>query len=129
MDNNVLDPDYLSIRDYVESAQNVSVEDAKTTPLELADELHESAEQALEIVQSISPDKPTLECEIMDVQAWCYQGLYFAQKLRAAVALETYRVTGDPDKKEEAVSLIKNALTHFTSNLWMSQSSIISLFP
>ena len=107
MDNKVLDPDYLSIRDYVEYAQNGSVEDAKTTPLELADELQESAEQALEIVQSISPDKPTLECEIMDVQAWCYQGLYFAQKLRAAVALETYRITGDPDKKEEAVAFIK----------------------
>lgn len=113
MDFEVLDPAYLSVKDFVKAQQDGSVEDTKISPLELADELQESGEQALEIVQSISPDKPTLECEIMDVQAWCYQGLYFANKLRAAVALETYRVTGDPGKKKEAIAFIKLAKTHY----------------
>jgi len=109
----VLDPDYLSVRDYVRDYQNGSVEEAKITPLELADELQQSGEQALAIVKEISTKNPTLECEIMDVQAWSYQSLYFAKKLRAAVALETYGLTGDLSKKEEAVALIKGAKIYY----------------
>ena len=113
MDFNVLDPDYLSIQSYVEAVQNGSVEDALTTPLELADDLEQWGTKAYALVNTISVDNPALECEIMDVQAWCYQGLYFARKLQAAVALETFRITGDPGKKEEAVSLIKDAKVHY----------------
>ena len=113
MDFNVLDPDYLSIREFVESVESGSVEDAMVTPLELADELQQSAEKALSIVKEIPAENPTLECELLDVQAWCCYGLYFAEKLRAAVALETFRITGDPGKKEEAVALINGAKTHY----------------
>ena len=113
MDYNVLDPDYLSIREYVESEQNGSVEDSKLTPLELAYDLEQWGKQAIAIVKEIPTENPTLECEIMDVQAWCYQSLYFASKLRAAVALESFRITGNPGKKEEAVAFIKNAKTHY----------------
>jgi len=109
MDFKVLDPDYLGVRNYVESLQNGTFEDARTSPLELADELQKWGQQALAIVEEIPVDNPTLECELMDVQAWSYQSLYFAGKLRAAVALETFRVTGDPAKKKEAVSHIRAA--------------------
>ena len=113
MDFEVLDPDYLSIRDYVKDMLDGSLEDAKVTPLELADQLQQSGEQAFAIVNEISTGNPTLECEIMDVQAWCYQSLYFSKKLRAAVALETYRITGDLGKKKEAVAFTKGAKTHY----------------
>ncbi len=113
MDYNVLDPDYLSIRKYVESMQNGTVDDAMTTPLELAGELQKWGEQALAIVEEIPVDNPTLECELMDVQAWSYQSFYFASKLRAAVALETFRVTGDPGKKKEAIDHIKSAKVNY----------------
>ena len=49
----------------------------------------------------------------MDVQAWCSQGFSFAEKLRAAVALETYRITGDLNHKVEAVDLLKSAKTYY----------------
>jgi hypothetical protein len=113
MDFKVLDPDYLPVRTFVETELNGSLDKTKITPLDLADELQQSGEQALAIVNEITNDNPTLECEIMDVQAWSYQGFYFAQKLRAAVALETYRVSGDQGKKEEAVALLKSAKWHY----------------
>jgi hypothetical protein len=113
MDFNVLDPDYLSVRQYVESLKNGAVDETKITPLELAEELQQNGEQALAIVKEISTDNPTLECEIMDIQAWSYQSFYFANKLRAAVALETYRLTGDLNKKKEAVALILLAKTNY----------------
>jgi hypothetical protein len=37
-------------------------------------------------------------------------GLYFADKIRAGVALETYRKTGDPSKKEQAVKFLEDCL-------------------
>ena len=113
MDYNVLDPDYLSIREYVKTLLDGTVEEANTTPMELADDLQQWGEQALAIVKEIPGEDPTLECEIMDVRAWSYQSFYFANKLRAAVALETYRITGELSKKEEAVALIKEAKTHY----------------
>ncbi len=113
MDFKVLDPGYLSVRNYVEAVQNGAVDATKITPLQLADELQENGEQALALVKDLPTDNPTLECEIMDIQAWSYQSFYFANKLRAAVALETFRLTGDPVKKKEAVALITLAKANY----------------
>ena len=109
MNFRVLDPIYLSVEDFVKAEQNGSVEKGKVTPLALADELQQLGERALAIVSGISTDNPTLECEIMDVQAWSFESLYFSKKLRAAVALETYNLTGNLSKKKEAVALLKKA--------------------
>jgi hypothetical protein len=56
---------------------------------------------------------PTLDCEISDIQAWAHLSLYFADKLRAGVALETFRKTGVNEKRWEAVSLLKKAAEHW----------------
>ena len=105
----VLDPAYLSVEDYVKAKLNNTVIKTKISPLQLANELQESGEKALSLVTSITTKNPTLECEIMDVKAWSHQSLYFAKKIRAAVALETFRLTNTIDKKKQAIVLLEDA--------------------
>ncbi|MBW8003248.1 MAG: hypothetical protein FVQ80_14725 [Planctomycetes bacterium] len=110
-----LDPTYLSIPDYVKSVtNNEAIKDSVLTPPELADALEKDAKAALLLIGPISiKDKPTLECEIADIKAWSFLSLYFADKLRAATALQTYRQTKKTDQKQKALTLLKNAVTHW----------------
>ena len=110
-----LDPTYLSIPDYVKSVtNNKAIKDSVLTPLELADALEKDAKAAMLLIGPISiNDKPTLECEIADIKAWSFLSLYFADKLRGATALQTYRQTKKPDQKQKALTLLKNAVTHW----------------
>jgi hypothetical protein len=109
----VLDPDYISVGDYVKSVLNDSLNQSKITPLQLSEELEQIGTRALAIVKDIKNENPTLECEIMDIKAWSYECFYFAEKLKAAVAMELYRLNGDEDKKQEAIALLKNAKNYW----------------
>ena len=60
----------------------------------------------LDIVKQIRTSDETLKCEIEDVRAWAHLGLYFAKKVRAAVAL-------NQNKKSEAVQYITEARQHW----------------
>jgi hypothetical protein len=53
--------------------------------------------------------------EVTDVKAWASLGLHLAAKLRGAVALATYRITGDEATKLEAVAHLQKALAIWTS--------------
>ncbi|WP_248928156.1 hypothetical protein [Paenibacillus hamazuiensis] len=101
------DPSYVSIRDYVSLMRSGQSLKGRTTPLQLADQLEHNARQALDLVVTLQSDSPGLHCEIADIQAWCYLCLYFADKLRAGVAYETFRVTGDKAEQAKAVNLIQ----------------------
>ncbi|HEX8676530.1 MAG TPA: hypothetical protein VF700_04880, partial [Segetibacter sp.] len=48
-----------------------------------------------------------------DVKAWANMGLHFAEKLRGAVALQTYRTKGGEENKQKAVSYLENALKYW----------------
>ncbi|MFC1652760.1 glycoside hydrolase family 20 zincin-like fold domain-containing protein, partial [Planctomycetota bacterium] len=109
----VLDPDYISVGDYVKSVLDNSLDKSKITPLQLSEELKQIGKQALDIVKDIQNENPSLECEILDIRAWSYQCFYFAEKLEAAVALELYRLNRDELKKQEAVALLKNAKNYW----------------
>lgn len=51
--------------------------------------------------------------EVADVKAWSYLGLFFAEKLGAAVALQTFRTTGAGGFKAQAVDHLKRSLAHW----------------
>lgn len=55
----------------------------------------------------------TLDCEIADVRAWAYLSLYFADKLRGAVALETFRKAKLKEERARAIAFLKNAVRHW----------------
>ncbi len=79
--------------------------------------LEKDGNRAIELTNSLSQkarqSSPTLDCEIADVQTWAHLSLYFAEKLRAGVALETFRKTKVAEKREQAVSLLKKAAQHW----------------
>ena len=58
----------------------------------------------------------------MDVQAWSHPCLYFAEKLRAAVALEQYRVSGDEKKQAQSVARLKSAQKHWQNLVSVTES-------
>jgi hypothetical protein len=113
-----LDPTYLSIPGYVKSCMNnETVDDSMVTPIELADELEKDGQQALKLAGALLTEvgrgAPTLACELADVQAWSHLSLYFAEKLRAGVALETFHQGQEPRRRVEAVRLLKRAAGHW----------------
>ncbi len=118
IDHKTLDPTYLSIPDYVTClVDGETMEGSLMTPVELADELERDGKTALHLVGALpagaGDGSPARECEIADIQAWAHLSLYFAEKLRAGVALETFRRMKDSRRKEEAVTRLKKAAGHW----------------
>ncbi len=103
IDAEPIEPNFVSIKEYGDGSQNFG---SKLTPIQQAATLEKDNQQALKIVKGISTSDETLKCEIEDVKAWSYLGLYFAKKIRAAVAL-------NQNKKSEAVRYITEAQQHW----------------
>jgi hypothetical protein len=103
IDANPIEPNFVSIKEFGDGSQKFGT---KVTPLQLAAALETDNQQGLNIVNSISTSDATLKCEIEDVKAWAHLGLYFAKKIRAAVAL-------NQNKKEVAVTFITEAQQHW----------------
>ena len=110
-----LDPDLISIPEFVRSKS--SVDSRLITPLQLADASEKDSREALAIVDSVRRRAATvsgaLDCELADIEAWGHLGLYLADKLRAGVALETYRETGAESEKRAAVSALTIGVDHW----------------
>jgi hypothetical protein len=116
IEHKTLDPEYISIPDHVRNVTgNVKVKDSMITPLELADELQAGGKAAIDIVKTIKPKKgqASLDCELADIRAWANLSLYFSQKLRGAVALETYRNTKDKQQQKKAVESLEKAAVYW----------------
>jgi hypothetical protein len=108
------DPDYVSITDYVKtlSSGGAFAKDKITPPI-LAKMLEQDCKQALRLVKNIkTSDNNSLMYEVADVKAWANLGLHYAQKLKGAVALQTYRLKGGEENKQNAVKRLEEAL-HF----------------
>ena len=85
----------------------------------MAKMLEDDCSRALELLRDIdlSDDEAqgsgALRFEVADITAWSQMGLYFAQKLRGAVALQTWRVARRDSDREEALSHLEKALAHW----------------
>ena len=118
IDHETLDPTYLSIPKFVEArVHRATIPAGAVTPLALADSSEADSRGALAALEQVrplvTPFSGALECEVRDVEAWSYLGLYFAEKLRAAVALETFRRTGAAREKEQALAHLERAVRHW----------------
>ena len=100
---NPIEPEFVSIKKYGDGSRDFGT---KVTPLQLASALENDNQQALNIVNGITTDDQTLKCEIEDVKAWAHLGLYFAKKIRTAVAV-------NQNKKAEAIGYITEAQKHW----------------
>lgn len=110
-----LDPDYVSVASYVEAIRDgKSFEEDKITPPILIKMLEEDNRKALELVKQIDVSgDASLMYEVADVKIWANLGLHFAEKLKGAIALQTYRIEGGEDLKEKAVKHFENALAYW----------------
>ncbi|MEZ0539807.1 glycoside hydrolase family 20 zincin-like fold domain-containing protein [Fibrella arboris] len=110
-----LDPTYVSVSDYVKTkTAGGSFNPASMTPPALAALLEKDCQQALKLVQPINTStNRSFLYEVADVKTWANLGLHLAAKLRGAVALQTYRTTGQATMKQEAVQQLKIALRYW----------------
>ncbi len=111
-----LDADYLSIADYVRlTSEGTEIPAERITPPALADALQRDAENALELIDGLDSPTGSVDFELADIRAWANLSLYFAEKLRGGVALQTFRLTQRPSDRSEAVSRLRRAAYHWDS--------------
>jgi len=105
--------EYVSVREYVEKTiSGVTIDDKRITPPELANMLEKDNRDALHLVEDIDVSgNASLMYEVADIKVWAYLGLHLVEKLRGAVALQTYRLQGRLQNK--AVAHLKNALDYW----------------
>ncbi|UFH52833.1 hypothetical protein [Spirosoma sp. KNUC1025] len=110
-----LDPTYVSVSDYVKTtAAGGSFSKEKITPPMLANILVTDCRKALRLIQSIkTTGNRSLLYEVADVMAWANLGLHMTEKLNGAVALQTYRTTGQAAMKQVALRHLKAALRYW----------------
>ena len=94
-----LDTSFVKVADYVERIlAGGSFTKERVTPPQIADSLERNAKQALKLVENINPAKnqnAALIYEVADIKTWANLGLHYAEKIRGAIALQTYRVNGN----------------------------------
>ena len=83
-------------------------------PPQLADSLDRLARRTLAIAQKwTGRSTPTLDAELADLAAWSYFARYFADKLRAGVALARYRKNGQKADQNEAIARLEKCVGHW----------------
>jgi len=109
------DPDYVSVADYVKTIlSGGSFGNNRITPPILARMLEQDSQIALRLVKNIkTANNHSLFYEVADVKTWANLGLYFAEKLKGALALQTYRLEGGEENKQNAVNHLENALHYW----------------
>jgi hypothetical protein len=113
-----LDPDLISIPDYVEAIEEGQRTPArKITPLHLADQVRSECDQALQLLRRLrattDESKGTLRSEMEDIAVWAHLGHYFADKLTAGVALERFRRSGKEADQKDAIRCLELCVTHW----------------
>src|SRR5690606_10976060 len=110
-----LDTTFVSIADYVKTyaSNEQTLPEGYTTPVMLADALEKDANEALNLVKDIPLDDADLMYEVADIITWSYMGLYLAEKIKAGIALETFRQDGDSEKQQLAIKHLEEGLTYW----------------
>lgn len=121
-----LDPNYLSIPAYLDQTlSGGEVDDDSVTPLDVADRMSEHGRMAIQKADSVDADQITytgaLECELDDIRTWGHLSLYFAEKLRAGIEFETYRLTG-MNRWKKAVVHLEQAQDHWETTCGITTS-------
>lgn len=110
-----LDPNYVSVKDFVsQTLSEKTFAKEKITPLILIDNLVNDCQKALGFVKDIDvSNNSSLMYEVADIKSWSYLGLHLAEKLKGAIALETYRKIGGEENKQDAIRHLSSALDNW----------------
>lgn len=122
------DAGVMSIPDYVAAVQAGQTEFTLQTPVQAADALETYATQALAIVEDLLKNEPAAytgaaEKEfynmVKDQQMQAVMGLYYAEKIWAAVDVRTYNATADTSYQDSAVAHLERGL-----ELWKEYAAL-----
>jgi len=110
-------PDYVSVKDYVATTMSGGkFTSEKITPPILINMLERDCNAALDLVKNINTTSNTaLMFEVADIKTWANLGLHFAEKLKGAVALHTYRLRGGLENKQNAITHLGKALDYWNT--------------
>ena len=105
-------PEYVSVADFVAAhSEGRAFGPDRITPPILAEMLERDSREALRLVEGIDVSgDATLMYEVADVKVWANLGLHLAEKLRGAVALQTYRSSGGDQNRLQAIEHLERAL-------------------
>ena len=105
IDQPTMDPDYVSVVDYVDTLRRGgSLGAGRITPPVLIDMLEPDNREALRLVEGIdTAGNASLRYEVADVKTWVHLGLHLAEKLRGVVALQTFRLGGGESYRQAAI--------------------------
>ena len=111
----VMDPDYVSVADFVDATRRgTPIAPGRVTPPALAERLERDNREALRLIGAIeTKGDASLLYEVADVETWAHLGLHLAEKLRGAVALQSFRQGGGDEQKARAVAHLERALAHW----------------
>lgn len=115
IDHPTMDPDYVSVADYVQTRRDGgSFGVNRVTPAILSSRLERDNREALRLVEDIDvSDSASLMYEVADVKVWANLGLHLAEKLKGAVALQNYRLSGEASYQKAAITHLEQALAYW----------------
>lgn len=124
IDHKVLDPTYLSVKDFVQNILEMQkIPKEKIDPISLAQQLTTDADSAMLYLETLkkfkSPFNAAYNQELDDIETWALLSQYFGYKLRAAVSLELFRRHGKTKDKEGAIDHLNTCL-----QIWREISNI-----
>ena len=107
--------EYVSVSDYVDAKiEGRSFQAERVTPLGLAEMLDRDNKRALQLVENTQvADNASLMYEVADIKTWANLGLHLSEKLKGAIALQTYRAKGGEENKQKAIAHLEKALSHW----------------
>jgi hypothetical protein len=114
---------YVAVGDFVKTKlDGGSFGNDKITPPILVKMLEKDNKAALKLMKNIDySDNASLMYEVADVKIWANLGLHLAEKIKGAMALQTYRLSGDEKNREKAVEHLKKALAYWDEVIRISR--------
>ncbi len=109
-----MEPAYLSVANFLANENNVPK--GKLSPYKLADSVETICRQALMELKSVEPGiNVDLLYEMSDIKAWSNLGLYFANKLRAAVEYKRFKTSNNKKDLDKAIEWLTKATADWHS--------------
>ncbi len=101
---------FQSIPDFVKMVKTQGTTQLKT-PEEVAQQLHEHAQKALDFVNSTEqPKNKELDYTLNDIKTMALLGEYYAYKISGSTQLALYRETNDKNHQDKAITALNQAL-------------------
>lgn len=111
-DKQPMEPAYMSISEFLENENNLPAN--KISPLKLADSLDSFCTGAIKEIENINTrNNVDLLYEVSDLKTWANLGMYFSNKLRAAVEYKRFTNSNNQEDLDKAIGWLEKAVGYW----------------